>query len=211
MDARRTVGIVAGVLALLLAGGAVWWWTAASEEVAEEAEEEASEVDPVVDPEDDVRRAATLAKVRGRPEGTPLGGDVDAGVELALDPEAAERLLHERSGVGRLSEVDATPPTEYGRYPALDELDLDRDGIVAWMGRESSTCPWYVVDVGLLGGHLAIQTEQVRDQLCIDDSAPYTILLAVDRDRLPADAEEAGDLAWWLGHDGPEIDLVMSP
>lgn len=106
-------------------------------------------------------------------------------VELAYDQSTA-RVAWDESAPDRLPERSGEPRQE-GRYGSLDDLDLDRQALVVYSSGQSGSCPGWPVDLSLDGRVLVVEeTEYVEGDGCNESFSPYRVLLAVDRDVLPA-------------------------
>ena len=128
-----------------------------------------------------------LAKVDGW--GEALSTDESLGVnlvvEIAYDEDAARAAwtdsvpadLPERSG----------EPRESGRYGSLDDVDLAEQALVVYSSGQSGACPGWLADLSVGGDVLAVEeTEYVPGDGCTDDFDAYRLVLAVDREKLPA-------------------------
>lgn len=128
-----------------------------------------------------------LAKVDGW--GAALSTDeslgVDLVVEIAYDEDAARAAwadsvpadLPERSG----------EPRESGRYGSLDDLDLAEQALVVYSSGQSGACPGWLADLAVDDDVLAVEeTQHMPGNGCTDDFNSYRLVLAVDRDELPA-------------------------
>ena len=142
------------------------------------------------DPIDD--GITVLAKAEGwspslETEGESFG-DYFAVVEIAYDAETAATAwaatvpagLEERSG----------QPREPGRYGAPDAVDFDEQVLVVYSSGESGACPGWLSDIAVEHGDVLLERGQhVPGNGCTDDYNAYRLLLAVDREKVPA-AEE---------------------
>ena len=106
-------------------------------------------------------------------------------LEIAYDRDAARAAwdatvpaaLPERSG----------DPREAGRYGSLDDVDLDDQLLVVFSGGQSGGCPGWLRDVSVEGGTVHLEEGRyVPGNGCPDDYNAYRVVLAVDRDELPA-------------------------
>ena len=113
---------------------------------------------------------------RAAPGPTPIDDGIT--VLARLDGWAE---LPERSG----------QPREVGRYGTLGDLTLGEQALVVYSSGQSGSCPGWVADLSHDRDVLVVrETEHVAGDGCNDSFAPYHLVLAVDRDKLPA----AGDL-----------------
>ena len=109
----------------------------------------------------------------------------DLVVEIAYD-EAAARAVWDESAPDRLPQRSGEPRQE-GRYGSLDDLQLDRQALVVYSSGQSGSCPGWPVHLSLDGRVLVVEeTEYVEGDGCNESFSPYRVLLAVDRDVLPA-------------------------
>ncbi len=128
-----------------------------------------------------------LAKVDGW--SGPLSTDESLGVnlvvEIAYDEDAARAAWADSVPAdlpGRSGE-----PRESGRYGSLDDVDLAEQALVVYSAGQSGACPGWLTDFSVDGDVLAVaETEHVPGNACTDDFDPYRLVLAVDRDKLPA-------------------------
>lgn len=113
-----------------------------------------------------------------------FGGYV-AIVEVAYDQDAARAAwdatvpadLVERSG----------EPREAGRYGSLDDVDFEEQVLVVFSGGQSGACPSWLSDLAVDGGTVEMSRgEHVPGDGCTDDYNAYRLVLAVDREKLPA-------------------------
>jgi hypothetical protein len=81
-------------------------------------------------------------------------------------------------------------PRESGRYGDLDGVDFDRQVLVVYSSGQSGSCPGWLGDVSTADGTVQLMTDAyVPDEVCTDDYGAYRVVVAVDRDRLPDEAE----------------------
>lgn len=154
--------------------------------------------DPPPPPSDAV---TTLAKLTGwdpAPPYEPRWGLL----EVAWDAETAAALWEAHVG-DRPIDVADDPPATPGVYGDPDEVDLARQALAVWYGGESGSCPAYVQDVTTTDGRVEVAERGVGAGMCTDDFNPYRVVLAVDRDRLPAPDE----LPIRVPHDAPFEDV----
>ncbi|WP_052668574.1 hypothetical protein [Nitriliruptor alkaliphilus] len=132
----------------------------------------------------------TLAKAQGWRDG--LTEEVEtmfAVFEVAYDRETAEVAWRDNVA-DDLEPRDDDLPAEPGLYGTLDEVDFDRQAVVVWSSGESGSCPEWLTNIDGAGGTIRVQREATAE-MCTDDFNPYRLVLAVDRDRLPAPEELA--------------------
>lgn len=139
------------------------------------------------DPIDD--GITVLAKAEGwsaslQTEDERFGGYF-AVLEIAYDGDAARAAwdaavpadLVERSG----------EPREAGRYGSLDDVALDDQVLVVFSGGESGACPGWLGDVSVEDGEVHLEERRhMPGNGCTDDYNAYRLVLAVDRDKVPA-------------------------
>jgi hypothetical protein len=127
-----------------------------------------------------------LARDNGwRPElGGPFPGPA-AILEVAYDRETAEEAWRENVP-DELPERTGDPDRP-GVYGSLDDVDFDREVVVVWSAGGSSSCPPWLARVETdAAGTVTLETDAAEAEACTDDYSPYRMLLAVDRERLPA-------------------------
>ena len=125
-----------------------------------------------------------------------------AAVEIAYDRPTAELAWDELA-------ADGLPPREGkprkpGLYAPLDSVDFATEAVVVWSSGQSGTCPSWVANIATDAGRIAVTTQDTSDipkrpvkvekgtfsgTLCTDDYRSYSMLLAVDLDRLPEASE----------------------
>ena len=136
------------------------------------------------DPEGTVE---VLAKADGWRDGLQEAADhTYAVIEIAREPDVAQRAWEDN--------VPAELPEAEGRaaapgvHAALDSVDLTDRAVVVYSSGESGTCPTWVEDLDTVEGRLEVRLGSAADegQPCTDDFRPYRLVLAVDRDALPA-------------------------
>jgi hypothetical protein len=116
-------------------------------------------------------------------------------MEVATDERAAQQAWSDNVPEG-LPER-AGPPDEPGVYVPFDEVDLETHAVVVVSSGTSSSCPAWPADVRLRDTHVEVDlaTDVDAGTPCTDDLAPYRVVLAIDRDRLPTpDALPIGDV-----------------
>lgn len=132
---------------------------------------------------DDWRRALTED-----PDGTGIGPPVV--VEVAYDDATARAAwagnvpdgLPERSG----------NPEEVGVYGALEDIDFTDQVVVVYSSAQSGSCPGWLVDASFVDGRLEVaETDSIPagSNGCNDSRVPYRLVLAVDRDKMPGEAD----------------------
>ena len=106
-------------------------------------------------------------------------------VEVAYDRDAARAAwdavvpagLVERSG----------EPREAGRYGSLDDVDFEEQVLVVFSGGQSGGCPGWLGDVSADDGQVLLaERRHMPGNGCTDDYNAYRLVLAVDREKLPA-------------------------
>jgi hypothetical protein len=113
-------------------------------------------------------------------------GSYFAVLEIAYDEQAA-RAAWEATVPSDLSERSGEP-REAGRYGSLDDVDLDEQVLVVFSGGESGACPGWLGDVSVEDGEVHLEERRhMPGNGCTDDYNAYRMVLAVDRDKVPAD------------------------
>jgi hypothetical protein len=141
----------------------------------------------IEDPPEPIDEGVTpLAKADGWRDDVPGEGGF-AIVEVAYDLETAERAWAENVP-DELEERDDDLPAEPGVYGDLDDVDFDSQVVVVWSSGQSGSCPGWLADIRMENGTVHLE-RGATDQMCTDDFNPYRMLLAVDRDRLPAEED----------------------
>jgi hypothetical protein len=108
-------------------------------------------------------------------------------VEIAYDRQTAERAWRENVPEGLRRESGAPDRPEL--YGSLDEVDFDAQVVVVWSSGQSGSCPGWLADLRTdSAGTLHLERDRAggRYRDCTDDYNPYRMVLAVDRERVPA-------------------------
>jgi predicted small secreted protein len=110
-------------------------------------------------------------------------------VEVAADADTAARAWAEN--VPSALPDRAGDPAEPGIYRSLETVDFSSQVVVVYSSGESGTCPAWVTDLTVVEGKLVVTLESTAEPggACTDDFRSYRLVLAVDRDRLPALSE----------------------
>ncbi|MGY1856726.1 hypothetical protein [Modestobacter sp. SYSU DS0290] len=78
-------------------------------------------------------------------------------------------------------------PREPGRYGALEDVDFAEQVLVVLSGGQSGVCPGWLGDVSVADGEVNLEERRhVPGNGCTEEYAPYRLVLAVDRDSVPA-------------------------
>lgn len=104
-------------------------------------------------------------------------------LEIAYDEATAARAWGENVP-SQLPRRDGEP-TEPGVYGDLADVDFGREALVVWSAGQSGTCPGWLADISTDNNAVQLKTARQGD-FCTDDYHAYRMVLAVDRDRLPA-------------------------
>lgn len=132
--------------------------------------------------------AETLAKVEGwRPS---LQEDAFAVLEIAYD-DAAARAMWEDNVPAGLPERDGNP-LEAGVYGDLADVDFTQQVVVLYSSGQSGSCPGWVeaVDHRDDGTVDVTRAEDLRGgEGCTDDYNPFRVVVVVDHDDVPAQAD----------------------
>ncbi len=80
-------------------------------------------------------------------------------------------------------------PDQPGIYGDPAAIDHETQALVVVSSGASSTCRVWVDDVRTTDGVVEVDLGREPADACTDDLAPYRVVLAVDRDRLPAPEE----------------------
>lgn len=134
---------------------------------------------------DDGTAVTVLARADGWRDGLPFDGFLL--VEIATDEAAASRAWDDN--VPDTLEPADGDPIEPGLYGALDDVDLSRQALVVVSSGGSSSCPPWVRHLDAVAGRVEVSLARDDATACTDDFQPYRLVLAVDRDQLPADDE----------------------
>lgn len=133
----------------------------------------------------EVGAVTVLAKADGWRDGLQeSAGHPYLWIEVATDPATARQAWEDNvptelpRGEGR--------PDEPGLYVPFEDIDLDTQALVVVSSGESGTCPAWVEDLRVLADRVEVDLGSVDELACTDDFNPYRLVLAVDRDRLPA-------------------------
>jgi hypothetical protein len=137
---------------------------------------------PTYEPDGTVR---TLATVPGWRDERPAVAD--GALEIAYDRRTGERAFAEN--VPDDLPTDVRHVAEDGLHAGLDTVDWDREVLVVWSAGRSGSCPVWVEDVRTEGGRVEVSTVSPSQGACTSDFNPYRAVLAVARDRVPAEAE----------------------
>lgn len=126
-----------------------------------------------------------LAKAQGWRDGLQdAAGHQYMLVEVASDPATAQRAWDDNVPED-LPEADGDP-ADPGVYGSLDDVGLGDQVVVVVSSGESGSCPAWVQGLTMTEGRLEVELGTVAAEACTDDFRPYRMVLAVDRDRLPA-------------------------
>ena len=106
-------------------------------------------------------------------------------IEIAYDRDTAERAWRENVPEGLEERRDALLPADPGLYGDLDQVDFDQQALIVWSAGESGSCPGWLANIDTIVGVVHTERGHVGGPQCTDDWAPYRMLLAIDRDRLP--------------------------
>lgn len=123
---------------------------------------------------------AALAKVDGWRAGLD---DYYARLEIAYDRETAEQAW--RDSVPEGLEERRGDPREPGLYGDFESVDFESHAVAVWSAGQSGWCPGWLKDVRTNGRKMRITTDEDGDS-CTDDYNAYTMVVAIDSDRLPA-------------------------
>ena len=106
-------------------------------------------------------------------------------LEIAPGQEAAGAAWAEAVPAG-LPEASGDP-REAGRYGSLDDVDFAEQALVVFSGGQSGACPGWLGDVSVEDGQVLLEERRyTAGDGCTDDYNPYRLVLAVDREKLPA-------------------------
>ncbi len=132
----------------------------------------------------------TLAKVDGWRAGldpASMPGEAGFGVlELAYDDAAASALWS--AAVPDDLPTATGDPLDAGRYGSLDDVDLAAQVLGLWSAGQSGSCPGRLESVATDGD--VVRLVEVQDLRggdgCTDDYRPYSQVVVLDRDQVPA-------------------------
>lgn len=138
-----------------------------------------------------------LAKVQGWRDALGPVAAPFAVLEIAYDRETAERAWRENVP------EDLAPgegvPDEPALYGELDDVDFDRQVVLVWSSGQSGSCPGWLAGVAIGDdGTVEIRRRDTsmradpgedRPTACTEDYNAYRMVVAVDRDRLPVEAD----------------------
>ena len=130
----------------------------------------------------------TLAKVDGWR--APLWNDEElsahfALVEIAYDEETARAAW--RENVPERLPQRSGEPREAGRYGSFADVDLEEQVLVVYSSGQSGSCPGWLADLSVEEGIVLLEREEhAPGMACTDDYNAYRVVLAVDRDKVPA-------------------------
>lgn len=126
--------------------------------------------------------------VLARADGWRAGIEPSVGfmlLEVAMDEGTALQAWADNVP-NELPAADGDPPTEPGAFRSLDDVDFDMQAVVVVSSGGSSSCPPWVRDIRILDDRVEVSLAREAAEACTDDLHPYRLVLAVDRDRLPA-------------------------
>lgn len=143
------------------------------------------------EPADGVR---PLAKVAGHDVGGPVhdrNGPVNDRVDfaelaVAFDADAGAQLW---DAAVPADLPHASDVTDAGRHGNPDSVDWDQQALALWRSGQSGSCPETLVDVAVADNgtvEVAIDRDTGPGLGCQEDYNPYRMVLAIDRDHLPA-------------------------
>jgi hypothetical protein len=79
-------------------------------------------------------------------------------------------------------------PREPGVYGDLDDVDFAGQVVVVYSSGQSGACPGWLADISVEDGTVQLaEGRHMPGNGCSDDYNPYRLVLAVDRDRVPAE------------------------
>jgi hypothetical protein len=153
----------------------------------------------------------TLAKMDQWSPGfaTAFGNEFPyAALEIAYDRPTAQRAWDDLA-VDRLAARTGKPLKE-GMYAPLESVDFATEAVVVWSSGQSGSCPGWVANITTEGGRTAVTTMDTSDgphakgtvTFCTSDYRSYSMVLAVDRDRLPPASELPTDAVTVNGRSG---------
>lgn len=128
-----------------------------------------------------------LAKAEGWRQNLGTGPPPFAIVEIAFDEETAHRMWEDN--VPQDLRERAGDPERPGLYGDLDGVDFDTEVVVVWSSGESSSCPGWLAAIQTdAAGTVRVERDDTSGMFgaCTEDYNPYRMILAVDRERLPA-------------------------
>lgn len=134
-----------------------------------------------------VRPVVTLARVEEWRDGImqPFGhsGPSDL-LEIAYDRQTAE--LAWRENVPADLPQRGGEPQDAGIYASLDEVNFDTHAVAVWSSGQSGECASWVHDVTMPSERTTVSvTENPEHRSCLDEFNDYSLVLAVERSRLP--------------------------
>jgi hypothetical protein len=152
--------------------------------------------------------ATTLAKNYEMPAEVVRLADQDVSLELALDQDTAALLWDEHVS-DDLPRRRGEPFLE-GIYGDLESVDFDSQVVALWWGGEA-TCAQAVTDVQFPESATVELHTTEEEPACLDMEIPFRMVLAIDRDRVPALSELPVNLVTVTdGHrrDAGKVDLL---
>lgn len=106
-------------------------------------------------------------------------------IEVATGERAAQQAWDDNVPDGLPDRTGS--PDEPGVYAPFEEVDLETHAVVVVSSGTSSSCPAWPEDLRLRDAAIEVDlaTDVEAGTPCTDDLAPYRVVLAVERARLP--------------------------
>lgn len=109
-------------------------------------------------------------------------------LEVAYDRATAERAW--QASVRPGLEARSGEPLEPGLYGDLDSVDFRTHAVAVWSAGESGWCPGWLGDIRTTGRRVKVTVaEHMPGDGCTDDYNAYTMVVAIERARLPEKAD----------------------
>lgn len=131
-------------------------------------------------------------------------------VEVAYDRPTAEQAWRENVP-GGLPRRGGEPPHEEGVYADLADVDFDSHAVIVWSSGQSGFDCWgWLSDIQTQGSAVKLTTDAAHDS-CTDDYNAYSMVLAVERNRLPPQnvLPVTASLTSMDAYEGPPLTAVV--
>lgn len=104
-------------------------------------------------------------------------------LEIAYDRDTAERAW--RQNVPADMPEQSGEPDDPGVYAPLDRVDFETHVVAVWSGGQSGDCASWIYDVTMPGERPTVSVTEHPGQDCLDEFNDYSLVLAIDRSRVP--------------------------
>ncbi|MBF5083081.1 hypothetical protein [Quadrisphaera sp. INWT6] len=134
----------------------------------------------------------TLAKIDGWRADLATPPQVFSALEVAYDPETAQRMWQENVPPGLPAR--GGDPTRFGLYGDLADVDFGGQAVALWSGGQSGSCPGWLSQVRRAETSHVVVTEELDSGIgnaCSRDRNVYRTVVVIERDQLPSESSLA--------------------